>query len=283
MSSAPHRITPLRTGAFRLDGGGMFGLIPKSMWSQWTTPDADNRIALATRSLLVETARDGLVLVEAGCGDKWTDKERAMYALERRTAVDALREVGVSPADIAHVVVTHLHFDHAGGLTLAADGGPVPTFPRARIHVQRTEWHDALANKSTMTRTYLRTHLDPIASQIELHDGECSPLAGFTLLPTAGHTWGHQSVLVDGATTAAGAAHHLFAGDVCPTIHHAHPAASLGYDMMAYEAMLAKRRVLGRAADEGWIVALDHDPLHAFARAVTRDGRVELIPLGEQS
>jgi glyoxylase-like metal-dependent hydrolase (beta-lactamase superfamily II) len=172
MSSAPHRITPLLTGAFRLDGGGMFGLIPKSMWSQWTTPDADNRIALATRSLLVETARDGLVLVEAGCGDKWTDKERAMYALERRTAVDALREVGVSPADIAHVVVTHLHFDHAGGLTLAADGGPVPTFPRARVHVQRIEWHDALANKSTMTRTYLRTHLDPIASQVELHDGE---------------------------------------------------------------------------------------------------------------
>ena len=278
MSSAIARITPLRTGGFRLDGGGMFGLIPKTMWSQWTTPDADNRIALATRSLLVETARDGLVLVEAGSGDKWTDKERAMYALERRTAVDALREAGVDPADIAHVVVTHLHFDHAGGLTRASDAGPVATFPRARIHVQRTEWHDALANKSTMTRTYLRAHLDPIASQVELHDGECAPLAGVTLLPTAGHTWGHQAVLVDGASADAGHAPHLFAGDVCPTIHHAHPAASLGYDMMAYESMLSKRRVLGRAADEGWIVALDHDPLHALARAVTRDGRVELVP-----
>ena len=276
MPPAPHRITPLRTGSFRLDGGGMFGLIPKSMWSQWTTPDADNRIALATRSLVVESACDGLVLVEAGCGDKWTDKERAMYALERRTAVDALREIDVDPSDIAHVIVTHLHFDHAGGLTRGGDGGPVPTFPRARIHVQRTEWHDALANKSTMTRTYLRTHLDPIAAQVELHDGECVPLAGFTLLPTAGHTWGHQSILVDGTSTAGGTAPHLFAGDVCPTIHHAHPAASLGYDMMAYEAMLSKRRVLGRAADEGWIVALDHDPLHAFARAVNRDGRIEL-------
>ena len=127
-----------------------------------------------------------------------------------------------------------------------------------------------------MTRTYLRTHLDPIAAQVELHDGECVPLAGFTLLPTAGHTWGHQSILVDGTSTAGGTAPHLFAGDVCPTIHHAHPAASLGYDMMAYEAMLSKRRVLGRAADEGWIVALDHDPLHAFARAVNRDGRIEL-------
>ena len=283
MSPASHRITPLRTGAFRLDGGGMFGLIPKTMWSQWTTPDADNRIALSTRSLLVETARDGLVLIEAGCGDKWTDKERAMYALERRTAVDALREAGVGPADIAHVIVTHLHFDHAGGLTRAGDGGPVSTFPRARIHVQRTEWHDALANKSTMTRTYLRTHLDPVASQVELHDGECAPLAGFTLLPTAGHTWGHQSVLVDGASAQGGAARHLFTGDACPTIHHAHPAASLGYDMMAYEAMLSKRRVLGRAADEGWLVALDHDPLHALARAVARDGKIELEPIADRA
>jgi len=286
MSSSLHRITPLRTGSFRLDGGGMFGLIPKSMWSQWTTPDADNRIALAARSLLVESARDGLVLVEAGYGDKWTDKERAMYALERRTAVDALGEIGVDPMDIAHVVVTHLHFDHAGGLTRLGDGGPEPAFPRARIHVQRTEWLDALANKSTMTRTYLRTHLDPIAAQVELHEGACAPLAGFTLLPTAGHTWGHQSILVDGASAAGGTATHLFAGDACPTIHHAHPAASLGYDMMAYEAMCTKRALLDRAEREGWTVALDHDAGHALARVVrleTREGgdRLVLAPIDE--
>ena len=115
------RVEPLRTGAFRLDGGGMFGLIPKSMWSKWTVPDADNRIALTTRSLLVES-RDGLVLIEAGCGDKWTDRERAMYDLERRTATDALAELLVDPRDIAHVVLTHLHFDHAAGLTRHAGG-----------------------------------------------------------------------------------------------------------------------------------------------------------------
>lgn len=273
MPPARHRITPLRTGSFRLDGGGMFGLIPKTMWSQWTTPDADNRIMLATRSLLVESARDGLVLVEAGYGDKWTDKERAMYALERRTAVDALWEVGVDRRDIAHVVVTHLHFDHAGGLTRGGDGGPIPTFPRARIHVQRTEWHDALANKSTMTRTYLRTHLDPISAQIELHDGECEPLAGFTLLPAAGHTWGHQSVLVEGTSSVGGTAPHLFAGDACPTIHHAHPAASLGYDMMAYEAMCTKLALLDRAEREGWTIALDHDAEHALVRTMRSESR----------
>ena len=265
------RIEPLRTGSFRLDGGGMFGLIPKTMWSQWTEADAHNRIALTTRSLLVES-RDGLVLVEAGYGDKWSDRERAMYELEPRTAVDALAELSVDPRDIAHVVLTHLHFDHAAGLTRAGAAGPEPVFPSARIHVQRQEWLDALANRSTMTRTYFRSHLDPVATQVELHDGACAPLAGIELIPTAGHTWGHQSILI-----AAPDGPVLFAGDACPTVHHAHPAASLGYDMLAYESMLSKLEILGRAARGGWRLALDHDPQHAFARTVDREGRLVLV------
>lgn len=258
----------------------MFGLIPKTMWSKWTEADVDNRIALVTRSLLVET-RDGLVLIEAGCGDKWTDKERAMYALAPRTAVDALAEAGVDPREIAHIVLTHLHFDHAAGLT-AFDGvgttNLVPVFPNARIHVQRTEWEDALANKSTMTRTYLRSHLEPIAQAVELHEGAMAPLDRIELLPTRGHTWGHQSILV---RPLAGEASPcvLFAGDSCPTLHHAHPAASLGYDMLAYDAMLSKREILGRAAREGWMLAFDHDPQHALARVIEHDGRVELTPV----
>jgi len=276
----PSRLRFLTTGAFRLDGGGMFGLIPKTMWSKWTEADVDNRIALVTRSLLVET-RDGLVLIEAGCGDKWTDKERAMYALAPRTAVDALAEAGVDPREIAHIVLTHLHFDHAAGLT-AFDGvgttNLVPVFPNARIHVQRTEWQDALANKSTMTRTYLRSHLEPIAQAVELHEGATAPLDRIELLPTRGHTWGHQSILV---RPPAGEVSPcvLFAGDSCPTLHHAHPAASLGYDMLAYDAMLSKREILGRAAREGWMLAFDHDPQHALARVIEHDGRVELTPV----
>lgn len=265
------RVEPLRTGSFRLDGGGMFGLIPKTMWSQWITPDAENRIALATRSLLVES-RDGIVLVEAGCGDKWSDRERAMYALERRTAVDALAELGVDPRDIAHVVLTHLHFDHAAGLTRVGAAGLESVFANARIHVQQQEWSDALANKSTMTKTYFRSHLDPVAPQVELCDGECSPLAGFTFIPTPGHTWGHQSILVDAPERPV-----LYAGDACPTVHHAHPAASLGYDMMAYESMRSKREILGRAHALGWRIALDHDPEHAFARIEQRDDRLTLV------
>ena len=266
------RILPLRTGSFRLDGGGMFGLIPKTMWSKWMQPDALNRIALATRSLLVESS-DGLVLIEVGYGDKWDDASRAMYELEKRTAVDALAELSVEPSDIAHVVLTHLHFDHAAGLTRSGAHGLESVFANARIHVQRQEWMDALSNKSTMTKTYFRSHLDPVTSQLELHDGECEPLDGLTFVPSIGHTWGHQSVLVNGVSERV-----LFLGDACPTIHHAHPAASLGYDMLGYESMCTKAALLGRAAADSMRVALDHDPLHAFARVHRVDGRMTLVP-----
>jgi glyoxylase-like metal-dependent hydrolase (beta-lactamase superfamily II) len=144
--------------------------------------------------------------------------------------------------------------------------------------VQRQEWVDALANKSTMTRTYLRTHLDPIAGVVELHDGMATPLDRIALIPTPGHTWGHQSVLVLPDGSDASSPPVLFAGDACPTIHHAHPAASLGYDMLAYDAMLSKREILGRAAREGWRLAFDHDPQHAWAQVMDRDGRIELSP-----
>jgi len=153
------------------------------------------------------------------------------------------------------VVVTHLHFDHAGGLTrLAADGTPEPVFPRARIHVQRQEWTDALANRSTMTRTYLRTHLDPIADRVVTHQGEAEVAVGVRVMPAAGHTWGHQIVMWrDEQGTVC------YPGDVIPTRHHVHLSASLGYDMLPYQTMLTKRALLEVADREGWRLVLDHE------------------------
>ncbi len=258
----------LRAGGFRLDGGGMFGIIPKAMWSKWVDADPDNRIGLAMNCVLLERstavsgARSMRVLVECGAGGKWTDKERAIYAFERnhaggiRTVEDALAEAGVAAESVDHVVLTHLHFDHAGGLTRLGSGGALePVFPNARIHVQRREWEDALANRSTMTRTYLRSHLDPVADQVILHEGESTPLEGIHLLPTPGHTWGHQSVLWrDPSGTVC------YPGDLMPTVHHAHPASSLAYDMLPYDTMLTKVAFLERADREGWRLVLDHEP-----------------------
>jgi len=267
----------LRAGAFRLDGGGMFGLVPRTMWSRLAAPDDTNRIRLQTNCLLLRGAA-GTVLIETGFGDKWSEKERAIYDLERRTIVDALREAGVEPQAIDHVVVTHLHFDHAAGLTVNGPSGePIPAFPNADVIVQRQEWEDALANKSTMTRTYLRTHLDPVADRVRLVEGDAEALPGIRVGPMVGHTWGQQAVRFEDATGVV-----CFPGDVMPTIHHVGPAFNMAYDMLPYRNMLSKRALLDRAADEAWRLVLDHEPDHPVVR-VERDPehpeRHRLVPV----
>jgi len=248
--------TLIRAGSLWLDGGGMFGVVPRPVWAKMTPPDTKHRIELQTNCLLLRS-EDRCVLVETGCGDKWSDKVRARFGIEDRTVADALREVGVAPEDVTDVVVTHLHFDHAGGLTTRRNDDVVSVFNHAAIHVQRREWEDALANRSTMTGTYLRSHLDPIAGQVNLHEGEAPILPGIRTMPMPGHTWGQQAVLAD---TAHGTI--CFPGDVMPTRHHLGAPYSMGYDMLPYQNMLTKRDLLGRACDESWILVLDHEPGH---------------------
>jgi len=265
MSRPPWSWHLLRAGTLRLDGGGMFGVVPRTIWSKLTPPDDLNRIVIQTNCLLLR--RDRLnVLVEAGSGDKWNDRERSLYGIQQRTIADALAEIDVSPETITHVIVTHLHFDHSGGLTRFDPAGkPVATFPRAPVFVQRIEWEDALANKSTMTRTYLRNHLDPIADRLRLLNGESeiSDLPGISVLPVPGHTWGLQAVIFrDEQGTVC------FPGDVIPTIHHAAPAFSLGYDMMPYQNMLTKKALLDRAHRDQWRLVLDHEPGPPVVRVV---------------
>lgn len=253
--------TLLRAGRLHLDGGSMFGVVPKVMWSKLVAPDEQNRIPLQTNCLLLKHAAVGgqqspYILIETGFGSKWSDKERGFYNIERRDIVDALREVKVAPEDIAHVIVTHLHFDHAAGLTrLNESGVAVPTFPNADIFVQRLEWQDALANKSTMNRTYLKDHLDPLADRVQLVNGEAEVLPGITVWPMPGHTWGQQAVRFNDSRGTV-----VFAGDVLPTANHVGLPFSLAYDMEPYTSMLSKKRLYQQAIAGDWRLALDHEP-----------------------
>ncbi len=273
----------LRAGTMRLDGGSMFGVVPRALWSKLCPPDDQNRILLQTNCLLLQRG-DRHVLIETGCGDKWSERERALYALEPRTVVDALREIGVAPEAITDVIVTHLHFDHAGGLTrLGSAGVPEPVFGHAPVFVQRTEWEDALANKSTMTRTYLRTHLDPIADRVRLLDGaaDVPGLAGVRVLPVPGHTWGLQAVLFEDADGTV-----CFPADVLPTVHHVGTAFSMGYDMLPYDNMRTKTALLEHACHNHWRLVLGHEPNTPVVRVVPHPEKLnqfQFIPAGPRA
>ena len=270
----------LRAGSFRLDGGSMFGVVPRTIWSTLVKPDEQNRIALQTNCLLLDDGSQK-ILIETGYGEKWSDKERAIYELERRTVVDALREVDCEPEQINFVIVTHLHFDHAGGLTVFdRSGKAVPVFPNAQVIIQQTEWDDAQANKSTMTRTYLRSHLDPIADRLQLVHDEKEALPGVIVWPMVGHTWGQQAVRFDDGNGIV-----CFPGDVMPTANHVGPSFNMGYDMLPYQNMLSQQALLERALDESWRIVIDHEPGDAVRRVAKdpdRPGRF-LLPSVESS
>lgn len=269
----------LRAGRFKLDGGAMFGLTPKPLWQKLVTPDERNRIPLQTNCLLLENGGQ-LVLVETGIGDKQSAKLRDIFDQEQRTVVDALHEIDVDVKDITKVIVTHLHFDHAGGLTTrnSADGA-IPVFPNAPVVTQKQEWEDALANKSTMHSTYLRDHLDPIADRVELIEGDAEILPGLWVGPMPGHTWGQQAVRFTDQTGAM----VIFPADVMPTIHHAGLAAQMAYDMIPYENMLQKQALLASACRESWTIVLDHeagDPVVRSVPSPRREGQFVLERLG---
>lgn len=267
----------LRAGSFRLDGGTMFGIIPKALWVRLTPPDDLNRIQLQTNCLLLDDGKQK-ILIETGYGNKFDEKGREMFDLEPRWIGQALEEHGVDRMEIDAVVVTHLHFDHAGGLTWSEAPGapPQPSFPNARVFVQRQEWEDALNNKSTMTRTYLRENLDPVAGQLELLDGECEALPGIAVLPTRGHTWGQQGVVFHDDAGPI-----LFPGDMMPTASHAGLAYNMAYDVLPYDNLLTKRSLLARCAREGWRIAIDHEPGDPIVRVLphpTRPDQFQLSP-----
>ncbi|TVQ32836.1 MAG: MBL fold metallo-hydrolase [Phycisphaeraceae bacterium] len=267
----------IRAGAFKLDAGAMFGVVPKPLWSRAVEVDDRNRMLLNTNCLLLE--RDGRrVLIETGIGDKSTDKMRDIYALENRSVRDALRDADCFPNDISTVIVTHLHFDHAGGLTTLSDSGDaVPLFPEAEVVTQRQEWEDALANKSTMHSTYLRNHLDPVADRVRQIAGDGEALPGIMVRPVPGHTWGQQAVFFQDAKGRT----IVFPGDLMPTMHHVGLTYSMAYDQLPYENMIQKSAFLQEACDAGWLVALDHEPGAAVVRVERGDkpGAYRLVPL----
>jgi glyoxylase-like metal-dependent hydrolase (beta-lactamase superfamily II) len=267
----------LESGLVRLDGGAMFGVVPKPLWEKRIPADARNRIALGLRCLLVETP-DQLVLVETGLGNKENEKFRDIYGVENAPAdadhADRLHELiaraGFSREEVGLVIDTHLHFDHAGGNTFRdADGEVRLSFPNARYVVQRGEWEWAHWANERTSASYLPDNYDPLmaAGRLDLVEGDVEIVPGISVHRTPGHCPHHQSVLLrSGGETAC------FLADVMPTFAHLPLPWVMGYDVEPLVTLESKRALLKRATDERWLLVSTHDPFTPWGYPVA-DGK----------
>jgi glyoxylase-like metal-dependent hydrolase (beta-lactamase superfamily II) len=274
------RVTALDAGRFSLDGGTMFGVVPRAIWEKKIPPDERNRIQLGLNCLLVET-RTETVLVETGIGaSKLPPKYRDIYGAEpSRGVIEALAEAGVAPEAVDRVVLTHLHMDHAGGTTVRTDDGHVPAFPNARYIIQRQEWEDALgADRQTVRGYNAASDLLPLerAGVLEFVEGDVEVCPGVRVFLTPGHTRAHQSVLV-----RSGGETICFVGDLAPTRHHVHPVFIMAFDLYPRKTFKVRQQVLKQAAGEGWLVAWPHDP-EQYWGYIRIDDRGEFTPVEEQ-
>ncbi|MBA2565787.1 MAG: MBL fold metallo-hydrolase [Gemmatimonadetes bacterium] len=261
------RVTVLNDGFQRLDGGAMFGVVPKPLWERRIAPDERNRIRLALRCLLLE-GPGGPVLVDTGIGSKEQARDSRfcdIYGVEREGGLLAeLDALGLAPEDVRLVVNTHLHFDHCGGNTrLGPDGSVVPTFPNARYVVVRGEWQDAMAPSERNRASYLRDNFVP-PQQAGLLDlvapgSVLSPGVQFVHAP--GHTRFHQCVRIDGGAGTA-----LFCADLVPTASHIPYPYIMAYDLYPMETLGTKKSLLPEAAGEGWRIVLEHEPENPVGR-----------------
>jgi glyoxylase-like metal-dependent hydrolase (beta-lactamase superfamily II) len=249
----------------------MFGVVPKPLWERRIPADERNRIQLGMRCLLVEHDT-GLVLIDTGAGNKENEKFHDIYGVENAGSPgptcleDGIRQAGFQPEDVALVINSHLHFDHAGGNTTAgADGVIRPTFPNARYVVQRGEYAYATHTNERTAASYFPHNFVPVAAagQFELVDGETEIVPGIRAIPTPGHTPHHQGVLIESVGERA-----FFIADLAPTVAHLPLPWIMGYDVEPLVTLETKRRVLKQAVDEAWLVVFEHDATTAWGRVV---------------
>jgi len=262
-------------GFFRLDGGSMFGTVPKTLWERQAPADDQNRVTLATRPLLVRGART--MLIDAGLGDKRDEKVQAMFAVDRRRNLDhTLAEAGVSPEDIDIVLATHLHFDHAGGFTVRDAANRLrPRFPRAQYIVRRGEWEEAARVNERMRWAYFADDFTPLADAgvLQLVDDDATIMPGVKVRRTGGHTTHHQIVTIESSGKTA-----VFPADLIPTTAHARDAWIMAIDLFPVESLAAKKRLAAEILERETLVFFEHDPAVAAGYFHDDNGRRRLAP-----
>jgi glyoxylase-like metal-dependent hydrolase (beta-lactamase superfamily II) len=266
----PYELHAIESGRFALDGGAMFGIVPRPLWERPCPPDPQGRIVLALRLLLIR-GRGRTWLVDTGIGDKFDAKSNAIYRIEGAMLPDdALRKAGFDPGDVTDVILTHLHFDHAGGISRRTAEGLVLSAPQARVHLQRRNWERALAPGARERASYLAENVEPLrGADLRLLDGGGEVLPGIRVEVSNGHTAGMQWLLVGEGRGAV-----AFPADLIPTSSHVHLPFVMGYDLCVETLLGEKEDFLARAVAGEWTVVFEHDARLAAARLTRgKEGR----------
>ncbi|HEY2014808.1 MAG TPA: MBL fold metallo-hydrolase [Bryobacteraceae bacterium] len=265
-------ISRIQAGTYWWDGGAIFGVVPKTLWSRKTSADDLNRVGLAFNCYLIRT-RKHTILVETGGGDKLESRarERMNLPAEAEPLPEVVARSGFDPEAIDIVINSHLHWDHCGGNTILTGGGAVAAFPRARYFAPRGEWehaHERLARDSV---SYIDSNYDPLveSGQMTLVEGDCEVVPGVRMCPAPGH---NRDMMVVVATS--GGQTFCFLSDLVPTAAHAQPTWVASFDLYPLETIENKVRWLSAAADGGWACGFAHDVENAFTRIV-RDPKVQ--------
>ena len=269
MNIGGYDLHPIETGRFALDGGAMFGVVPRTLWEKKNPPDGKNRIPMATRSLLLR-GNGRTILIDAGNGTKFDDKLTSIYRMDTSEFElhRSLARLGVSASDVTDVILTHLHFDHAGGATYRENAEVKPTVPNATYYVQHEHWNAALQATERDRASFFPDDFMPLHERGVLQftegEGEIFPGIGFRVVH--GHTAALQCPLIsDGQTTL------LYCADLIPLAAHVQLPWIMAYDLRPLVTLEEKRRILNQSADEHWVLFLEHDPMVTAVRVKPTD------------
>ena len=268
----------IRDGYFYLDGGAMFGVVPKVLWEKIYAPDDENRIKMGLNSLLIQTEK-ALVLVETGIGPGLDPKFSKFYSVERKPGLlEEIKILGFDPEDIGYVINTHLHFDHCGGNTVQNQEGEwIPTFPNAQYIVQKGEWEYALQPCYRDKPSYMPQNFVPLKEQgfLRLVEGDVPVTEGIEVLLASGHTSHHQCVKISSGDEVL-----LFLGDLVPMSAHVGLSYIMSYDLYPLETLANKKKYFDRAIAEDWILSFVHDAKIYFGRVEKKNEKYSLINNG---